>query len=68
MKKNFPKNEIKVDVLEIDNTNLDNENENNTNIYEDDSKSKFLFQSDNLNKLPKLFLKQHFFRMLFHLM
>ena len=53
MKKNFPKNEIKVDVLEIDNTNLDNENENNTNIYEDDSKSKFLFQSDNLKLLKK---------------
>ena len=51
MKNNFPKNELKVDVLENENTNL--ENENNTNIYEDDSKSKLFFQSDNLKLLKK---------------
>ena len=51
--KNFPKKEIIVDVSENDNSNLDNENENNTNVYEDDSKSKFLFQLDNSKILKK---------------
>ena len=53
VKKDSPQSQIKVDILENDNSNLDFENGNNTNIYEDDSKSKFLCESDNLRLLKK---------------